>query len=88
VNRASRLRRSKEEQHAAIKSCFKAGLSAMEITEHTYGEETLNRADIFRCHDKFPEENPREREHSGRPITSRALPLKIGEKSIDKSFLA
>jgi len=32
----------------------------MEITEHTYGEEALNRADIFRCHDKFPEEYPRE----------------------------
>ena len=44
------------EQRVAIKFCFKAGLSATETTvlvQKGYGNEALNRSDVFRWHSRF-----------------------------------
>jgi hypothetical protein len=44
------------EQRAAIKFCFKAGLSASEtvvLVQKTYGNEALNRLNVFRWYFRF-----------------------------------
>ena len=44
------------EKRVAIKCCFKAGLSATEILElvqKTYGNEALNRSQVFRWYSRF-----------------------------------
>jgi len=44
------------EQRAAVKFCFKAGLSATEtlvLVQKAYGNEALNRSNVFRWHSRF-----------------------------------
>jgi hypothetical protein len=44
------------EQRAAIKFCFKAGLSATEtlvLVQKAYGDEALNRSNVFRWYPRF-----------------------------------
>jgi len=46
------------EQRAAIKFCFKAGLSATEtlvFVQKAYGNEALNRSSVFRWYSRFRE---------------------------------
>jgi hypothetical protein len=44
------------EQRVAIRFCFKAGLSATEtlvLAQKAYGNEVLNRSNVFRWHSRF-----------------------------------
>ena len=44
------------EQRAAIKCCFKAGLPATEtlaLVQNTYGNEAVNRLNVFRWYSRF-----------------------------------
>jgi hypothetical protein len=46
----------RNEQRVAIKLCFKAGLSAtetLELVQKAYGNEALNRSDVFRWYFQF-----------------------------------
>jgi hypothetical protein len=44
------------EQRAAIKFCFKAGLSVIEtlvLVQKAYGNEAVNRSNVFRWYSRF-----------------------------------
>ena len=46
------------DQRVAIKFCSKAGLSATEtliLVQKAYGNEAVNRSNIFRCYSRFRE---------------------------------
>ena len=64
------------EQRLAITFCFKPGLSAIEtivLVQKAYGNEVLNRSDIFRWYSRFRDgREPVEDDESGsRPKTTR-----------------
>ena len=63
------------EQRAAIKFCFKAGLSAtetLELVQKAYGNEAVNRSNVIRWYSRFRDrrELVEDDERSGRPISS------------------
>jgi hypothetical protein len=62
----------RNEQRVAIKFCFKAGLSATEtlvLVHETYGNEALNRSNVFRWYSRFPDRREliEDDERGGRP---------------------
>jgi hypothetical protein len=65
-----------EMNRAAIKFCFKAGLSATEtpaLAQKTYGNEALNRSNVFRWYSRFRDrrELVEDDERSDRPKSTR-----------------
>jgi hypothetical protein len=64
------------EQRDDIKFCFKARLSATEalvLVQKAYGNEVLNRSNVFRWYSRFPEERAlvEDGERSDRPKSTR-----------------
>ena len=63
------------EQRVAIQFCFKAGLSATEtlvLVQKTYGNETLNRSNVFRWYPQFRDGKELvDDERGGRPKSTR-----------------
>jgi len=64
------------EQRVAIKSCFKAGLSATEtlvLVQKAYGNEAVNRSNVFRQYSRFRDgrELVEDDERGGRPKSTR-----------------
>jgi hypothetical protein len=64
------------EQRVAIKFCFKAGLSATEtlaLVQKIYGNETLNRPNVFRWYSRFRDGRELEEDdkRGGRPKSTR-----------------
>ena len=67
---------SRNEQRVAIKFCFKAGVSATEtivLVQKSYGNEALNRSNIFRWYSRFREgrELVEDGERGDRPKSTR-----------------
>jgi hypothetical protein len=63
-------------QRVAIKFCFEAGLSATEalvLVQKAYGNEALNRSNIFRWNSRFRDgkELVEDEERGGRPKSTR-----------------
>ena len=66
------------EQRVALKLCFKAGLSATEtlvLVQQDYGNEALNRSNIFRWYSRFRDgrELEEDEERCGRPKSARTV---------------
>jgi hypothetical protein len=64
------------QQRVAIKFCFKASLSAAEtlvLVQKTYGNEALNRSDVFRWYSRFRDrrELVEDDERGGSPKSTR-----------------
>ena len=64
------------EQRAAIKFCFKAGLSATEtlvLVQKTYGNEVLNRSNVLSWYSRFRDGRKlvEDDERGGRPKSTR-----------------
>jgi transposase len=66
---------AKEEQHAVIKFCCKADISAsktVKLIQKAYVDAAVSRTTIFEWHKRFQEgrESVKDDERSGRPTTS------------------
>jgi hypothetical protein len=61
------------EHRIAIKFCFKAGLSATEKVQKAYGNEAVNRSNVFRWYSRFRDgrELVEDDERGGRPKSTR-----------------